>query len=77
MERYLDLSVLYRLYRSYIHPVHSLLHLVLDYWYLKDYHKAEYYLNQLIEDKNQIDWAAPYLIKIEEQKGEGNKALDI
>jgi len=51
--------------------------LILDYWYLKDYNKAEYYLNQLIEDKNQIDWATPYLIKILEKKGEWQQAIDI
>lgn len=51
--------------------------LVLDYWYLKDYSKAEYYLNQLQEDKNQVDWAAPYLIKIFELKEEWNRAFEI
>ena len=51
--------------------------LILDYWYLKDYSKAEYYLNQLIEDKSQIDWATPYLTKILEKKGEWQQAIDI
>jgi len=51
--------------------------LVLDYWYLKDYTKAEYYLNNLLENKNQIDWAAPYLIKIFEKREEWEKAFGI
>ncbi len=51
--------------------------LVLDYWYLKDYTKAEYYLNQLLENKNQIDWAAPYLTKIFEKREEWEKAFVI
>ncbi|MHA1988895.1 MAG: tetratricopeptide repeat protein [Promethearchaeota archaeon] len=51
--------------------------LILDYWYLKDYTKAEYYLNQLKEDKNLIDWATPYLIKILEKKGEWQQAIDV
>jgi len=51
--------------------------LILDYWYLKDYTKAEYYLNLLKEDKSQIDWATPYLVKILEKKGEWQQAIDI
>jgi lipopolysaccharide biosynthesis regulator YciM len=51
--------------------------LVLDYWYLKDYHKAELYLNQLLADKDQVDWAAPYLIKIYEKSEEWDKAFNI
>jgi lipopolysaccharide biosynthesis regulator YciM len=49
--------------------------LVLDYWYLKEYAKAEHYLNQLLEDKSQIDWVAPYLIKIFEKREEWDKAF--
>jgi lipopolysaccharide biosynthesis regulator YciM len=51
--------------------------LILDYWYLKDYTKAEYYLNQLKDDKNLIDWVAPYLVKILEKKGEWQEAVEI
>ena len=51
--------------------------LILDYWYLKDYTKAEYYLNQLKEDKTQIDWSTPYLVKILEKKNEWQQAIDI
>jgi lipopolysaccharide biosynthesis regulator YciM len=51
--------------------------LILDYWYLKDYTKAEYYLNQLKDDKNLVDWAAPYLVKILEKKGEWQEAVEI
>jgi lipopolysaccharide biosynthesis regulator YciM len=51
--------------------------LILDYWYLKDYTKAKYYLNQLKEDKNLIDWVTPYLVKILEKKGEWQQAIEI
>ena len=51
--------------------------LILDYWYLKDYIKAEYYLNKLKENKNQIDWATPYLVKILENKEEWQEAIDV
>jgi len=50
--------------------------LILDYWYLKDYTKAEYYLNQLKDDKNLIDWTTPYLVKILEKKGEWQQAVE-
>jgi len=51
--------------------------LILDYWYLRDYTKAEYYLNQLKNDKNLIDWTTPYLVKILEKKGEWQQAIDL
>jgi lipopolysaccharide biosynthesis regulator YciM len=51
--------------------------LILDYWYLRDYTKAEYYLNQLKDDKSLIDWITPYLVKILEKKGEWQQAIDI
>lgn len=51
--------------------------LVLDYWYMHDYNKAEYYLNQLKENKNLYDWVTPYLIKILEKKSEWKQAIDI
>lgn len=51
--------------------------LILDYWYLRDYTKAEYYLNQLKDNKNLIDWTTPYLVKILEKKGEWQPAIDI
>jgi lipopolysaccharide biosynthesis regulator YciM len=44
---------------------------------MKDYAKAEYYLNQLKEDKNILDWTAPYLVKILEKRGEWEEAIDI
>jgi lipopolysaccharide biosynthesis regulator YciM len=51
--------------------------LVLDYWYTKDYKKSEIYLNQLIENKNFIDWAAPYLVKIYEERDDWKAAFEI
>jgi lipopolysaccharide biosynthesis regulator YciM len=51
--------------------------LILDYWYLRDYSKAEYYLNQLKDDKSLVDWATPYLVKILEKKGEWQQAIEI
>jgi lipopolysaccharide biosynthesis regulator YciM len=51
--------------------------LILDYWYLKDYAKTELYLNQLKEDKSQIDWVTPYLVKILEKKEEWQEAIDV
>jgi lipopolysaccharide biosynthesis regulator YciM len=51
--------------------------LILNYWYLKDYVKAELYLNQLKEDKSQIDWVTPYLVKILEKKEEWQQAIDV
>lgn len=51
--------------------------LILDFWYLKDYAKAEFYLNQLKDNKSQIDWATPYLVKILEKKSEWQEAIDV
>jgi lipopolysaccharide biosynthesis regulator YciM len=51
--------------------------LILDYWYLKDYTKAEYYLNQLKNEKNLVDWTTPYLVKISEKKGDWQQAIEI
>jgi lipopolysaccharide biosynthesis regulator YciM len=51
--------------------------LVLDYWYTKDYNKSEIYLNQLIENKNFIDWATPYLVKIYEDREDWKEAFEI
>lgn len=51
--------------------------LILDYWYLKDYVRAEIYLNQLLEEKSQIDWVTPYLVKILEKKEEWQQAIDV
>jgi lipopolysaccharide biosynthesis regulator YciM len=51
--------------------------LILDYWYLKDYTKAEHYLNQLKDDKNLVDWTTPYLVKILEKKGEWKQAVEL
>ena len=51
--------------------------LVLDYWYMNDYSKAEFYLKQLIEKKNLIDWATPYLVKIYEYREDWEKAFNI
>jgi lipopolysaccharide biosynthesis regulator YciM len=51
--------------------------LILDYWYLKDYPKAELYLNQLKEDKGQFEWAAPFLIKIFEIRQDWEAAYNV
>lgn len=51
--------------------------LILDYWYLRDYTKAEYYLNQLKDNKNLVDWTTPYLVKILEKKGEWQQAVEV
>jgi lipopolysaccharide biosynthesis regulator YciM len=51
--------------------------LVLDYWHLKDFARAELFLNQLIEDKTQFDWAAPFLIKILEERKDWESAFEL
>lgn len=51
--------------------------LVLDYWYMKEFTKSEFYLNQLKENKNYYDWAAPYIVKILEKREQWQQAYEV
>ncbi len=51
--------------------------LVLDYWYMNDFNKAEYYLNRIKENKKMLDWTTPYLVKILERRGDWEEAIGI
>ncbi len=51
--------------------------LALDYWYARNYDKAETMLEELRENKSLINWVTPYLIKIYEERKEWQKAYDL
>ncbi len=51
--------------------------LALDYWYAKQYEKAEKLLDEIRQNKALINWVTPYLLKIYEERKEWQKAYDL
>ncbi len=51
--------------------------LALDYWLAKYFDKAENLLDDLRKNKSMIDWVAPYLLKIYEERKDWQKAFEL